>query len=55
MSKKKNTNKKEKEVEKVREYQNPANTLWGKIVIWTILFSMVGAVIFGLIVALINL
>lgn len=50
-----NKNKRKKELKETKSYQNPANTLWGKIVIWSILIAMVGAVILGLVIALINL
>ena len=54
MAKNKNVKPREVLKEKV-DYKNPANTVWGKIIIWIILFSMVGAVIFALILALVNM
>jgi len=50
-----NKKRRNKDVKETKSYQNPANTLWGKIVIWAILIAMVGAVILGLVLALINL
>lgn len=57
MSKKKLTNKQPaKNAEtKSRDYRNPAETIWGKIIIWTLLLGMVGGVVFGLIVALLSI
>lgn len=40
---------------KSKDYRNPAETIWGKIIIWTLLVGMVGGVVFGLILALINI
>lgn len=37
-----------------KTYKNPSETLWGKIIIWFLLIGMVGTVIVGLIIALIN-
>lgn len=47
--------KRQKDKEELKSYRNPAETLWGKILIWAILISMVGAVIIGLVVALLNI
>lgn len=54
MAKNKNTKPKQDLKENI-DYKNPANTVWGKIVIWIILFAMVGVVILGLVLALINM
>jgi hypothetical protein len=35
-------------------YKNPSDTVWGKIVLWALIFGMAGSVIVGLILALIN-
>lgn len=56
MSKKtsKPKNDKKKPLDKIN-YKNPADTKLGKIIIWMILFAMVGAVIIGLVIALLNM
>jgi len=54
VAKNKNTKPKQDLKEKA-DFKNPANTIWGKVIIWIILFSMVGAVIFALVLALINM
>ena len=42
-----------KEVEK-KTYKNPVDSLWGKIIVWILIVGMLGTVIIGLIVALVN-
>lgn len=58
MSKKKTNYQKpktqKKQYEDVPTFKSPSKTLWGKIVILTIVFAMIGASIVGLIFALIN-
>jgi len=56
MSKKTNkpTKNNKKALDKI-DYKNPADTKLGKVIIWIILFAMVGAVVFGLIIALITM
>lgn len=44
-----------KELKQTKGYKNPVETLWGKIIIWVLLGAMVGVVILGFIIALINI
>ena len=39
---------------KKNHYHNPTEKWWGKLVVWIILFGMVGGIIFGFILAIIN-
>ena len=37
-----------------KSYKNPMESLWAKIIVWFLIIGMVGTVIVGLIVALVN-
>lgn len=51
----KKVSKQNKVSQEKRDYKNPADSVWGKIIIWVILFGMVGTVIAGLIGLIIQL
>ena len=58
MSKKrKNVNnaRSNKNTKEIKNYRNPIETVWGKVIVWALLIGMVGTVIIGLIIALINI
>lgn len=37
-----------------KHYQNPTETWWGKIVVWILLFGMVGLIILSFVLAVIS-
>lgn len=39
----------------IENYRNPVQTLWGKIIIWTLLVAMVLGTVIGLIIAIIEM
>ena len=51
----KEVKKPKQEVQQKRDYKNPATTIWGKVIIWILLFAMVGGVLFGLVTVIIEL
>lgn len=54
--KKVNKNLKQNNKEKVekRDYKNPVESAWGKIIIWVLIFGMAGLVLIGSIVTIIQ-
>lgn len=56
MSNKQKTKKQSNKPEPIiKNYKNPMESLWGKIIVWVLLFAMVGVIILGLVLALTNL
>ncbi len=51
----KNTNNNNNQKKKNNGIQNPVNTLYGKILIWTLIIIMVGGSLVGLIATLLQL
>jgi|GEM_PF-1643565 len=45
MAKKFKQNTNDKPTKKKQTYNNPVETLWGKIIVWILLFGMVGLII----------
>lgn len=37
-----------------KHYQNPAEKWWGKLVVWLIIVGMVGGIVFGFVLSIIN-
>ncbi len=53
-----NKNKKnlsKQKIEKKSNYKNPMDTVWGKLIVWLLIISMLGAIVIGVIYALITL
>lgn len=49
------SNKPKQKVEKKPSYKNPIDTFWGKALVWILIVSMLGAILIGVIYALIEL
>lgn len=55
MSKKdKNVKKQNIEKSEKRDYKNPVESIWGKIIIWFLIFGMFGLVVIGSIWAIVD-
>ncbi|MCK9235331.1 MAG: hypothetical protein WC225_05700 [Acholeplasmataceae bacterium] len=37
-----------------KHFKNPTDSWWGKVIIWILIFGMVGAVIVGFILSIVN-
>lgn len=47
-------NKKSKEVSKKRVYKKPTESFWGRLLVWLLVIGMVGGVLTGVIVAIVQ-
>lgn len=46
---------KKNQPEKKPVYKNPVDTKWGKLLVWFLIFTMVGVIILGLVLAIIEI